>query len=265
LGRTRYIGNNFNVDQVGYVPWIGTWQTTGLTGPNWYFKDGWISQILLLGGGNTNYKHVEGYTDHAAIIDFNMSFRDNWGYEITLLAGKSKDNGIKYDYSEIDYSTYYNIGSKWSGDLYGGYAKTYNFNRDYVAFYSWHGLDFMWNAANILQLGTSYNMWIEGNPEGEVEDITYDARPYFSVTPVNNLNVRVYVDNLYDSATDHLEQFISGFLFSYNFRPKSWIYFAYNELDNRSDQYDSAGNLLPQRMHVAIRAAVFKIKYLYYF
>jgi hypothetical protein len=265
LERTRYIGNNFDVDQVGYVPWIGTCQVTGLAGPNWYFSEGWISQILLLGGVYTNYKHVEGYTDRSAVIDFNMSFRDNWGYEITLLAGKYKDNGLKYNYTEIDYSTYYNIGSKWSGDLYGGYSKTYNFSRDYLAFYSWHGLDFQWNAGNIIQMGTSYNMWIEGNPAGGVEDITYDARPYVSLTPVNNLNVRIYVDNLYDSSTDHLEQVISGFLFSYNFRPKSWIYFAYNEVDNRSSQYDFQGNLLPQRMHVAARAGVFKIKYLYYF
>ena len=108
-------------------------------------------------------------------------------------------------------------------------------------------------------------MWVEGNPSGGVENITYDARPYFSVTPVNNLNLRLYVDNLYNSSSQHLEQLISGFLFSYNFSPKSWIYFAYNELDDRSDQYDAAGNLLPTKMHVAARAGVFKVKYLYYF
>jgi hypothetical protein len=194
-----------------------------------------------------------------------MSFRDNWGYEITLLGGKSKDQGIKYNYYEVDYNSYYNISSKWSGDNYGGYSKTYNFNRGYVAFYTWHGLDFQWNAGNALQLGTSYSMYVEGNPEGGIEDITYDARPYISLTPVNDLNLRIYVDNLYDSSSDHLEQIIGGLLFSYNFRPKSWIYFAFNEVDNRSDQYDSFGNLLPQRMHVAARAGVFKIKYLYYF
>ncbi len=265
LGRNRYFGNNFNIDQVGYVPWTGTAEVTWLTGPIWYFDEGYISQILVLGGIYTNYKHVEHYTDRSVVLDFNMGFRDNWRYEITLISGKSKDQGIKYNSYEIDYNGGFNISPKWNADFYGGYSKTYNFNRDYVAFYTWFGADFQWNASDILQLGTSYNMWVEGNPAGGVEDITYDARPYFSVTPVNNLNLRLYVDNLYDASSQHLEQLISGFLFSFNFSPKSWIYFAYNELDNRSDQYDAAGNLLPTKMHVAARAGVFKIKYLYYF
>jgi len=265
LGRSKYVGNNFDVSQVGYVPWIGTWEFTWLTGPNWYFDNGWISQILLLGGFFTNYKHVEGYTDRSAVVDFNMNFRDNWRYEITLIIGRSKDQGIKYNSYEIDYNGNFNISSKWNADFYGSYAKTYNFNRNYLAYYTSFGADFQWNTTNALQLGTSYNMWVEGNPSGGVEDITYDARPYFSLTPVNDLNVRVYVDNLYDSSSDHLEQLISGLLFSYNFRPKSWIYFAYNELDNRDQQYDNSGNPLPIRMHVAAREGVFKIKYLYYF
>ncbi len=265
LGRSKYIGNNFDVSQVGYVPWIGTWENTVLTGPNWYFNTGWVSQIIILGGLFTNYKHVEGYTDRSVALDFNMSFRDNWRYEITLLAGRSKDQGIEYNSYEIDYNGNFNISTKWNADFNGGYSKTYNFNRNYLAFYTWFGCDFQWNAGDIMQIGTSYNMWVEGNPSGGVEDITYDARPYLSLTPVNNLNVRFYVDNLYDSSTDHLEQLISGFLFSYNFRPKSWIYFAYNELDNREQQYNSLGNPLPLKMHVAAREGVFKIKYLYYF
>jgi Domain of unknown function (DUF5916) len=265
LGRNKYIGNKFDIDQVGYVPWIGTTEITWLTGPVWYFDEGYIKDILILGGLLTNYKHVEHYTDRSGVLDFNMDFRDNWRYEITLIIGKSKDQGIKYNSYEIDYSSNFNISSKWYADLYGGYSKTYNFSRDYLAFYSWLGADFQWNATDVLQLGTSYNMWVEGNPEGNVEDITYDARPFLSVTPVNDLSMRLYVDNLYSSSSQHLEQLISGFLFSYNFSPKSWIYFAYNELDNRDDQYDSAGNLLPTKMHVAARAGVLKIKYLYYF
>ena len=265
LVRTKYIGKNFDISQVGYVPWMGTSEFTPLAGPIWYFDEGPVSNILLLGGFSLNYKNVEGYTDRSAVLDFNMNFRDNWRYEITLLAGKSKDQGIKYDSYEIDYNGSFNMSSNWNANFSGGYAKTYNFSRDYLAFYSWFDAYAEWNVLDYLQIGTSYNMWIEGNPSGGVEDIVYNARPFFSLTPVNNLNLRVYVDNVFDKSSDHLEQIIGGFLFSYNFSPKSWIYFAYNEVDNRSDQYDTLGNLLPQRMHVAARAGVLKIKYLYYF
>ncbi len=265
LVRTRYIGKNFDVSQVGYVPWLGTTEVTTLTGPNFLFDKGSINEILILGGFYTNYKNVEHYTDRSGVLDFNMNFRSNWGYEITLIMGKSKDEGIKYKSYEVDYNAWFNTSSKWSGNFYGGYSKTYNFNRDYLAFYTWFGTYFQWNAFDILQLGTSYNMYVEGKPGGGIEDITYDARPFFSLTPVNNLNIRVYVDNVFDRSSNQMQQIVSGFLFSYNFRPKSWIYFAYNEVDNRDDQFDSFGNLLPNKMHVAARAGVLKLKYLYYF
>ena len=98
-----------------------------------------------------------------------------------------------------------------------------------------------------------------------VDAITYNARPYFSLTPINNLNFRVYIDNVYSSETDKLERIIAGFLFSWNFLPKSWIYFALNDYRDRSDEYDPQGNLLPNKLHLTDRAAVLKVKYLYYF
>jgi hypothetical protein len=118
---------------------------------------------------------------------------------------------------------------------------------------------------NEIFIGTSYHMFIEGNPDGNIEDITYNSRPFVTITPFNNLKMRVYFDNVFVRSTDRFERFIIGFLFSYNFSPKSWIYFAYNEVQDRSDEFDTAGSLLPNRMHVVNRAGVLKIRYLYYF
>lgn len=117
----------------------------------------------------------------------------------------------------------------------------------------------------MLEVGTSASAFVEGHPGGGVEDVTLNARPYFSLTPINDLNVRVYVDNLYVKSSRQLERVIAGLLFSYNFLPKSWIYLAINEVRDRSDEYDAAGTLLPHRMHVVDRAGVLKVKYLYYF
>ena len=122
-----------------------------------------------------------------------------------------------------------------------------------------------WKTFNFLELGTSYDMFIEGNPEGNVEAITYNARPFVSLKPVNDVSLRVYVDNVFSSESDKLESMIVGVLFSWNFLPKSWVYFAFNDFRDRSDRYDSMGNLLPTKLHVTDRASVLKIKYLYYF
>jgi hypothetical protein len=194
-----------------------------------------------------------------------MNLRDNWGYEINLSYSKSKDEGIEYNSYEATLSSWYNISPKWDGNLYGGYTRTYNFSREYLAFYSWLGSYINWRAFDFLELGTSYDMFIEGDPDGNIADITYNARPFISLKPVNDLNIRIYVDNVYSTESQRLESMIVGLLFSWNFLPKSWVYFAFNDFRDRSDRYDSMGNLLPSKLHVTDRASVLKIKYLYYF
>ena len=265
LFRMRAIGNKFNVSQVGYVPWQGTVNSVGLTGPMWFFEDGAIRNMFLYFGPAINYEHADLYTDYSGVIGFNMQFRDGWGYEINTDFGKSKDEGITYDSYSINLSSWFNLSQTWNANAWGGYQKTYNFGRDYLASYSWFGFYAEWKALDILEIGTSYDMFIEGDPDGNIEDITYNARPFFSLTPINNLNFRVYVDNVFVRSTDRMERIIGGFLFSWNFLPKSWIYLAVNEFRDRSDEYDVNNNLLPNRMHTTDRAGVFKIKYLYYF
>ena len=265
LARTRYVGKNFDINQIGYVPWRGTYEFVAFTGPRWYYEEGYVKSILLYAGPVINWEHADNYTDLGFLLGYNMQFRDNWGGEINFTLSKSKDEGVYYDYYSTNLSTWYNISQDWNGNLWGGYEKTYNFSRDYLAFYSWLGGYIEWKALDILELGTEINMWVEGNPDGNVEDITYNARPSLTLTPFNNLNVRVYVDNLYTRSSDKMEQIILGLLFSYNFSPKSWIYFALNEVHDRSDRYDSAGRLLPNELRTRARAAVVKVKYLYYF
>ncbi|MCX6134267.1 MAG: DUF5916 domain-containing protein [Ignavibacteriales bacterium] len=263
--RGRYINDEFDVNQVGYVPWIGTGELTSIGGPRWYFKDGYIRQILLLGGFSLTHKNVETYTDQSGVLVFNMQFRDNWGYEFDFIMGRSKDQGVVYDSYELDYSAWCNISPKWYGNTGGSYSKSYNFSREYLARYFSSWSEVGWHALKVLDVGTSFNMFVEGNPENKIQDITYNARPFVSLTPVNDLNLRLYLDNVYVRSTKRTERIIFGALFSYSFLPKSWIYLAVNELRDRSDEFAPNGVLLPHALHVTERESVVKIKYLYYF
>ena len=263
--RGRYIGEKFDVNEVGFVPWLGTGEVVALTGPVWFYDDGFVRDWGLLFGGLLDYNKEDAYYDHGGVLVLNMYFRNNWGYEISFVAGKSKELDKKFNSYEISLSSFINTSPTWSVDTWTGYSKTYNFLRDYLAFYSWAGFSVNFKAAEILELGTSFDAWIEGNPDNKIEDITYNARPYFSLTPINDLNIRLYVDNLYLRSTKKLEQIIVGFLFAYNFSPKSWIYLAVNELRDRSLENDSGGVMLENRLYVVNRAAVLKLKYLYYF
>lgn len=255
--RTKYIGENFDINQVGYVPWKGTGEMIAFTGPIWYPKEGEIRQILIYTGPILGYNKEDNYTDHGWLLGYNMQFRSNWGFEINYSFVKTKDLDVRYDAHEFTLSSWYNINPKWDANLWGGISKTYNFSREYLAYYSYLGSSFSWRAADILQVGTSFNMWVEGNPDNNIQDITYNARPWFSITPVNDLSLYVYVDNLFLRSTDKMEQLFVGALFSYQFLPKSWIYLAINEAH---DRWNDAGT-----MQLRDRVSVFKIKYLYYF
>lgn len=265
LARTRIIGEKFDIDDVGFVPWRGTAELTALTGPRWYYEDGYISSILTYAGGSLYNEKVDGYTDHSAIIGYNMQFRSNWGFEINMIMGQSKDIGTEYGSYEASISSWFMPSPDFSGNIWGGYSRTYNFRRNYLAYYGWTGADLNFQVTKTMQAGTSLSGNFEFRPDRSVEDIVLNARPYFSMTPVNDLNVRLYFDVLYFQSTDHVEQTILGFLFSYNFLPKSWVYLAVNELRDRSTEFDSMGLTLPNRLHVTDRAAVLKVKYLYYF
>jgi hypothetical protein len=264
LVRTRIIGNEFDVNQVGYVPWRGTANLTAIAGPMWYFDEGAVSSIFQYSGFMVTYEHADLHTDWSGALGLNMQFRSNWGFEVTLVAGENKDLGHTYTTYECDLSSWFSLSPRWNANAWGGIARSYNFSRNYVGLYSWFGSYAEWKALDILELGTTYEMYIEGNPEGRVEDITYNARPFVSLTPVNNLNLRLYVDNLFVQSSDQMERIIVGFLFSYNFLPKSWIYLALNEVRERRDVLNAAQVPIGRRMETADRVGVMKVKYLYY-
>jgi len=263
--RGRYIGKNFDVNQVGFVPWKGTAELTVIAGPRRYFEEGYLKQILIYAGGMLNYEKADAFTDRLGVLGVNMQFRTNWGYEVTFLTGRAKDLDKEFTSYEVNLSTWINTSAKWNMNVWANYSKTYNFSRNYLAFYTSMGSNVGWHALNVLNLGTSLNLFVEGNPDHNIEDITANARPYFSLTPLNDLNIRVYVDNVFVRSTKRMERMIFGFLFAYSFLPKSWVYLAINEIRDRSDEYDSLGRLLPNRLHVTDRVSVLKVKYLYYF
>jgi len=259
LVRTLAVGNHFDVSEVGFVPWKGTAEVTALTGPTWFYDTGSLRRMQLFAGVSTQYEHADLYVDRSAVFVFNLNFRSNWGMEIDLLMGKSKDQGHLYNSYEIDLNSWFDISPRWHLNVNGGYSRTYNFPREYLANYTWWNIQGDWKVATLLELGATAASYIEFDPEGQIEEITYNARPYVSLTPVNDLNIRVYVDNVFLRSTGKMDRMFLGFLFSYNFLPKSWIYLAYNELRERNGE--DQGPIPPIRSRVGVA----KVRYLYFF
>jgi hypothetical protein len=265
LCKARYIGVDFDVDQIGFVPWTGTAQLVALTGPRWFYDEGPLRTLLIYGGGFGGWEDVDDYIDRGGLIGINLNFRSQWGFEINIDGGKSKDEGIEYDSYQVSANSWFRMSPDWHASLWGGFQRTYNFSGEYLGLFYRTGIRFEWKIFDFLDIGTRYNVYVEAFDNGDIDDVTHNARPYFSLTPVNDLNISMYVDNVYTQSSGQLEQLLIGFFFAYNFLPKSWIYFAYNDFQDRSEEYDDSGMLLPSRLHTTHRAGVFKIKYLYYF
>lgn len=265
LFKLRGIGKNFDVSEIGFVPWKGTFSSALITGPNFIFDDGYISNIFTYIGTQVNYEDEDLFYDRGLIFGFDFEMRSGWDIEANINYGKNKDNLIKYDSFEINFDSGIRISQNWNGNIWLGYSRTFNFKRKYLANYSWIGSQVNIRPVNFFNIGSSLELFIETNPDNKIEDITFSARPFTSITPMNNLNIRVYVDNLYLRSSDKLERLLIGFLFSWNFSPKSWIYLAINELKNRINEFDNKNSIISSRLTTVDRVGVFKIKYLYYF
>jgi hypothetical protein len=259
--RVRAIGKDFDVNAVGFVPWQGTVELTGLTGPAWYFNEGSVQQFAIYAGGTLMYEDADLYTDRVAVLGFNLNFRTNWGMELNLSGGQTRDQGVDYTSWEVNYSTWFHTSPRWEANAALTYGKRYNFTRDFLARFFISEGEVAWKPFDVLEIGSSLGAMVEGNPAGGVEEVTYNGRPFFSLTPVNDLNIRCYVDLLYLDSSERLQQVFYGLLVSYNFLPKSWIYFAVNELQQRENIQDQA---TVSHLATTDRAAVLKIKYLYY-
>lgn len=264
MARARYVESTFDAQQVGFVPWVGSSEVVLLTGPTWYIKEHPVKSVMLYTGGALSHEVVDKLVDLLSITGASVQFRANYGMEVNWTWGRARDNGVAYTSWEATFSSWFHTHPRWYGNVWGGYSRTYNFRRNWLSFYSWAGLSFDWDATDNVALGMEGNVFIEGDPDLRVEDVTVATRPSFTITPVNNVSVRVYVDHVYERSSDRVQRLIGGLLFSWNFLPKSWIYLAWNDVREREHTFDTFGTPTGSTLRIREQAAVLKVKYLYY-
>ncbi len=85
--------------------------------------------MLLSGGRAFHHEKVDRFTDRSAVLGFNMQLRSNWGYEINLVAGTSKDQNKEFTSYSINLSSWFSTSPTWNGNIWGGYEKVFNFAR----------------------------------------------------------------------------------------------------------------------------------------
>ena len=86
-----------------------------------------VRTILIYGGGYGGWEEEDQYTDYGGLVGINFNFRSQWGFEINLDAGKSKDLDVKYNSYNASLSAWFHTSPKWHANFYAGYSRTYNF------------------------------------------------------------------------------------------------------------------------------------------
>jgi hypothetical protein len=260
----RVVQDSFDVDDIGFVPWVGEKRFMLATGPYKEYQRGTIRNFFIAPGVVAVQEPGVSNWSMTGVVEWNTQFRGDWGFDISLNAGRHyeapQDTVVKY-FSRGFCSSFW--GRLFNQNINFGcdYSFGWNYMRGYLGYQGENRLSYTYSVAPPLRLGLAAYLWIEWDPDNQIEAIWPMFRPSIDIAFNANMGIRIFDEvvtrtpNSDFSDLEFLWNRIGG-LFSWNFLPKSWIYVALN--DHR--EQDEFGDLQPSYQIAAV-----KVKYLIYF
>lgn len=251
------IDSTFNVDEIGYTPWTGIESFSFFAGPIWISEKGPLMSSFLGLGFGRSIEMYEGVPETGVFLNFHQSFKSGDGYSINLNIGKSYEQDAHYTSRSVNFNLWTSGRRKLSGHLGTGFWYGYNYVREYFADQAHVSFHLGFSPSSRMRLSIANNNWVEFDPDGKIEEITTSLRPRLRYSITNNLNLRLYSEHVYLKTEKGFYSHRLGFLLSYNFRPKSWLYLAINKYWERNEDTGV--------MESKEAVSVFKIRYLFMF
>ncbi len=258
------INDSFDVSDVGFIPWAGHKQFIALTGPYKTFPRGFLRELGIDAGLSISQEPGDTLNwSKIGIFEIVPEFRNRWGFYLGI------DYGKRYEAYPADTSFWHRSAnlSVWGNLLaqqinfgfYYGYD--YNWRRLYPAYHGSNWFTFNYSIIANMSVGVNANYWIEWDTTNTIIAMTPLIRPNVFFRFTADMHLRITTEFAWSLPNTNFEEaelssMRIGMLFSWNFRPKSWIYIALN--DYRAP--DEQGFLEPQYTIGAIKA-----KYLLYF
>ncbi|MEO0122524.1 MAG: DUF5916 domain-containing protein, partial [candidate division WOR-3 bacterium] len=259
LSGIQVIGDSFDVRDIGYVPWAGMKKIMLFTGPYKTYQKGFLSNLWTSFGGIVIQEPGNTKWSKVGFFCFNPNFRNNWGGNIELEAGPYCEADTNFLFRCANLSIWGN-GSKYS--IWGG-AKinySYNYYRRFLAYQAdtYHG--FYWTIIPRLSMNFDSYFWFEWDTLDVIITIWPSATPRIDFTITPTITFGIFNEFVFNTpgADFNKTEYLSnrfGFLFSYNFKPKSWVYIALN--DYRENQ--------GRGLQLQNQVGAIKAKYLLYF
>lgn len=258
LATFQVISDSFSVEDIGYVPWAGLKKFQVLSGP-WLTSHGALRRFY--GAPSITVTQEPGSDDLSCIIGahLNPQFRNGWYANLDGSLGPVAEADASYFARSLNLEA--GAGSvSYSTEFGANYSHGYNYTRGFVADNYSDWASFTYYLAGRVALMVGANNWWECDPAGEVIGVTTVARPKIDYRINSRMSFNVYDEVVLSTpGTDFASTGPTtnrvGFLFSWNFLPKSWLYVAFN--DYRVD----TGECLT----LASRVGAVKLRYLFYF
>ncbi|OPX18384.1 hypothetical protein BXT86_01445 [candidate division WOR-3 bacterium 4484_100] len=260
MGSVEVIQDSFDVQDIGFVPWIGMKKIIFLSGPYSSYQRG-ILNSLWLGAGVAMIQEPEMTSDWSKLLIFvlNPSLRNDWGSNISLQLGPYYEADTEYFNRSIDLSLWAN-GTRYHLSLGGNYGYSYNWYREFLSYQGTFWMDGDYNLLPRVELSLESNAWFEWDTTNTMIAITPRLTPRIEITITPDIKLEFFNEFVLltpkkDINKTELNSNRLGFLISYNFRPKSWLYVAFN--DHRSQDETN-------RLSLQNRVGAIKVKYLIY-
>lgn len=228
-GRATVIGDQFDVSEIGYVPWVGYRQYSLSAGPVLFPKYGPLNFCMLKVTGDFSREYGEDNYSHTATLSLSGSFRNGWGAGLDYSLGRLIEFADAYNPRAVGLFVQSDVTRRvWMiMTFYSTYS--YNYRRDYFARNEYITNYFSARISDRTSFFVSGTTWIEHDPDGRTKEVTSRIRPGLNIAIMNNMNFSIYNETPFSKSKGVLSARV-GLSFSFNFLPKSWLLIGFNEL-----------------------------------
>jgi len=248
-GKYEKYDKEFSIEQLGFAPWKGVTKYSLNIGPQWFNKS--IFRRLTTGVQAGNRKEIgEPESGHWIGAWNSFDFNNNCGFSISFITGKDYETNTLYDYYTPTLSIWTDHSKPIVISCDGLYNSCeYNYRRDYFAPISQNNFSVEYKVSPPLSITLDASNTLEWKPNRGIEAVSWVLRPIIQYAITKDIHLRIYTEPNTDT---HIHQFNA--LLSYNFRPKSWLYLAFNQ----------AVDYTKDKMDMTNRIAVMKVRYLFF-
>ena len=256
-GVLQVVDDSFSVADVGFVPWAGLRNLAVAAGPTFDFR-GPVRRLYVVPGFYTSREPGSDKYSWGGNVTVIPQFRSQTGLQLSAAAGHTFE-------ADTDYIGRSAALSASTGDLsYGvnanvSYNYAYNYARGFIAPSVTTGVGATYYAFGRVALMLGLTNLCEFDTTGGVLGLSTALRPKIDYRINSRVSFNVYDEMVLSTPetklgeTDFLGNRV-GFLFSWNFLPKSWLYVALNDF-----RFDSGSGL-----QLVDRVGAVKLRYLIY-